>query len=128
MKFATKQIHAGVEPDPTTGSVLTPIYQTTTYVQPSLDEYLSKGYSYSRTANPTVRALERRITQLNAKLPGLAGMSAELAAAKATLEKLEKQADHLEDLQNAQEDDPDRRSSGPIWSCIRIAPKPPPKK
>lgn len=64
MKFATKQIHAGVEPDPVTGSILTPIYQTTTFVQPSVDEYLKKGYSYSRTGNPTVRALERKITQL----------------------------------------------------------------
>jgi len=64
MKFDTKQIHAGVEPDPTTGSILTPIYQTTTYVQPSVDEYLSKGYSYSRSGNPTVHALERRIRAL----------------------------------------------------------------
>ena len=64
MRFATKQIHAGVEPDPTTGSILTPIYQTTTYVQPSVDEYLSKGYSYSRSGNPTVRALENKLTVL----------------------------------------------------------------
>jgi cystathionine beta-lyase/cystathionine gamma-synthase len=64
MKFRTKQIHAGVEPDPTTGSILTPIYQTTTYVQESVDRYLSKGYSYSRSGNPTVRALEKKITEL----------------------------------------------------------------
>ncbi len=64
MRFSTKQIHAGIEVDPTTGSILTPIYQTTTYVQPSVDEYLSKGYSYSRSGNPTVRALERKITLL----------------------------------------------------------------
>ena len=64
MKFSTKQIHAGVEPDPLTGSILPPIYQTTTYVQPSVDEYLAKGYSYSRSGNPTVRALERRLTAL----------------------------------------------------------------
>jgi len=64
MRFTTKQIHAGVEPDPQTGSILTPIYQTTTYVQPSVDEYLSKGYSYSRSGNPTVRALERKLTAL----------------------------------------------------------------
>ena len=43
MGFRTRQIHAGVTPDPLTGSILTPIYQTTTYVQPSVDEYLSKG-------------------------------------------------------------------------------------
>ena len=64
MRFATKQIHAGIEHDPLTGSVVPPIYQTTTYDQPSVDEYLSKGYSYSRTGNPTVRTLERKIALL----------------------------------------------------------------
>lgn len=64
MRFSTKQIHAGVEPDPLTGAILTPIYQTTTYVQDSVDEYLAKGYSYSRSANPTVRALEKKLTSL----------------------------------------------------------------
>ena len=64
MRFATKQIHAGAEPDPTTGSVLPPIYQSTTFAQPSVDEYLSKGYSYSRSGNPTVSALEKRLTGL----------------------------------------------------------------
>ena len=64
MKFETKQIHAGVEPDPITGSILTPIHQSTTYVQPSVDEYLAKGFSYSRAGNPTVRALEKKLTIL----------------------------------------------------------------
>jgi len=64
MGFSTKQIHAGVTPDPTTGAILTPIYQTTTYVQPSVDEYLSKGFSYSRSGNPTVRALENKLAEL----------------------------------------------------------------
>lgn len=64
MGFSTKQIHAGVKPDPTTGAILTPIYQTTTYVQPSVDEYLSKGFSYSRSGNPTVRALEKKLAEL----------------------------------------------------------------
>jgi cystathionine beta-lyase/cystathionine gamma-synthase len=64
MGFRTKQIHAGVTPDPVTGSILTPIYQTTTYVQPSVDEYLSKGFSYSRSGNPTVQALETKLTEL----------------------------------------------------------------
>ena len=63
-RFSTKQIHAGVTPDKETGSILTPIYQTTTYVQDSVDKYLSKGYSYSRSANPTVRALEKKIAVL----------------------------------------------------------------
>ena len=64
MKFSTRQIHSGVTPDPVTGSILTPIYQTTAYVQDSVDEYLSKGYSYSRSGNPTVRALEIKLADL----------------------------------------------------------------
>ena len=64
MRFSTRQIHAGTEPDPVTGSVLPPIYQSTTFAQPSVDEYLSKGYSYSRSGNPTVRALEKRLAGL----------------------------------------------------------------
>jgi cystathionine beta-lyase/cystathionine gamma-synthase len=64
MRFTTRQIHSGVEPDPVTGSILTPIYQTTTYVQESVDKYLAKGYSYSRSGNPTVRALERKLSDL----------------------------------------------------------------
>lgn len=64
MGFSTRQIHAGVEPDAETGSILTPIYQSTTFVQPSVDEYLSKGYSYSRSGNPTVRALESKLAVL----------------------------------------------------------------
>jgi cystathionine beta-lyase/cystathionine gamma-synthase len=64
MGFNTRQIHAGVEPDPVTGSILTPIYQTTTYVQESVERYLEKGYSYSRSGNPTVRALEKKLADL----------------------------------------------------------------
>jgi len=64
MGFTTRQIHAGVTPDPTTGSILTPIYQTTTFVQASIDEYLDKGYSYSRSGNPTVKALELKLNDL----------------------------------------------------------------
>ncbi len=65
MGFKTKQIHDGVTPDPVTGSILTPIYQTTTYVQDSVDEYLAKGYSYSRSGNPTVTVLEDKINALD---------------------------------------------------------------
>ena len=64
MGFRTKQVHAGVTPDPTTGAILTPIFQSTTFVQDSVDEYMAKGYSYSRGGNPTVRALEEKITAL----------------------------------------------------------------
>ncbi len=64
MGFRTRQIHEGVTRDTTTGSILTPIYQSTTFVQPSVDEYLSKGFSYSRSGNPTVRALEVKLADL----------------------------------------------------------------
>lgn len=86
MGFATKQVHAGVTPDPVTGSILTPVYQTTTYVQDSVDEYLAKGFSYSRTANPTVAALESKITILEegaactCYATGMAGIQAVLQA------------------------------------------------
>lgn len=66
MKFGTKAIHAGVEPDITTGAIMTPIYQTSTYVQESPGKH--KGYEYSRTRNPTRDALQKSIAALeNAK-------------------------------------------------------------
>lgn len=66
MKFATKAIHAGQEPDPTTGAIMTPIYQTSTYVQESPGKH--KGYAYARGKNPTRIALENCIASLeNAK-------------------------------------------------------------
>ncbi|GMQ86572.1 MAG: bifunctional cystathionine gamma-lyase/homocysteine desulfhydrase [Acidimicrobiia bacterium] len=64
MRFRTKQIHGGVKPDPTTGSILTPIHQSTTFVQPSVDDYMATGYSYSRSANPTVSVWEEKIAIL----------------------------------------------------------------
>ncbi len=66
MKFGTKAIHAGQEPDPTTGAIMTPIYQTSTYVQESPGKH--KGYAYARGKNPTRVALEKCIAALeNAK-------------------------------------------------------------
>ena len=62
MKFGTKAVHAGVEPDPTTGAIMTPIYQTSTYVQAAPGEH--KGYEYSRTGNPTRNALENALAEL----------------------------------------------------------------
>lgn len=62
MKFATKAVHAGVEPDPTTGAIMTPIYQTSTYVQESPARH--KGYAYARGANPTRNALQKSIAAL----------------------------------------------------------------
>ena len=62
MKFGTKAIHAGVQPDPTTGAIMTPIYQTSTYVQDGVGNH--KGYEYSRTQNPTRHALEKNIAAI----------------------------------------------------------------
>lgn len=62
MKFGTKAIHAGVEPDPTTGAIMTPIYQTSTYVQESPAKH--KGYAYARGANPTRNTLQKNIAAL----------------------------------------------------------------
>jgi cystathionine beta-lyase len=62
MKFATKAIHEGVAPDPATGAIMTPIYQTSTYVQDGVGNH--KGYEYSRTLNPTRHALEKNIAAI----------------------------------------------------------------
>jgi cystathionine beta-lyase/cystathionine gamma-synthase len=89
MGFRTKQVHAGVRPDPETGAILTPIYQSTTFVQESVDEYMGKGYSYSRAGNPTVRAFEEKITALEGGVDATAyasGMAATVAIFLALLE------------------------------------------
>jgi cystathionine gamma-lyase len=62
MKFGTKAIHSGVEPDPSTGAIMTPIYQTSTYVQRSPGDH--QGYDYSRTHNPTRTALQNNLAAL----------------------------------------------------------------
>lgn len=62
MKFGTKAVHAGVEPDPTTGAIMTPVFQTSTYVQESPAKH--KGYAYARGANPTRNALQKSLAAL----------------------------------------------------------------
>ena len=62
MKFGTKALHAGILPDPATGAIMTPIYQTSTYVQEAIGVH--KGYEYSRTKNPTRNVLESNIAAL----------------------------------------------------------------
>lgn len=83
MKFATKAIHAGQEPDPSTGAIMTPIYQTSTYWQKSPGD--NKGYEYSRGTNPTRKALEDCLAALENAKYGLAfssGMGATDAVMK----------------------------------------------
>ena len=70
MKFATKAIHAGQQPDPTTGAIVTPIYQTSTYWQKSPGEH--KGFEYARSCNPTRKALEDCLAALENGRFGLA--------------------------------------------------------
>jgi cystathionine gamma-lyase len=86
MKFGTKAIHAGQEPDPSTGAIMTPIYQTSTYVQESPGKH--KGYAYARGKNPTRTALEKNIAALENAAYGIcfsSGMGAEDAIIKLLL-------------------------------------------
>jgi cystathionine gamma-lyase len=83
MKFGTKAIHAGQEPDPTTGAVMTPIYQTSTYWQASPGKH--QGYAYARGKNPTRSALEKCLAELEGTRYGLcfsSGMGATDAVVK----------------------------------------------
>jgi len=82
-KFGTKAIHAGQEPDPSTGAIMTPIFQTSTYVQESPGKH--KGYAYARGKNPTRKALEDCIAALENGKYGLcfsSGMGATDAVMK----------------------------------------------
>jgi len=86
--FDTKLVHAAVTPDEKSGAILTPIFQSTTYVQESVDLYLDKGFSYSRTANPTVDTLERKIAELEGGAGASCfgtGMAATIAVVSATM-------------------------------------------
>lgn len=91
MKFSTRAIHAGQEPDPSTGAVMTPIFQTSTYSQTGLGE--NRGYEYSRSSNPTRTALENCLAALENGRYGLAFASG-LAAENAILSLLNS-GDHI---------------------------------
>jgi cystathionine beta-lyase/cystathionine gamma-synthase len=91
MKFATKVIHAGIEPDPSTGAIMTPIFQTSTYVQRSPGEH--QGYEYARTQNPTRTVLENNLAALENGTDGICYASG-LAAMDAVL-KLLKPGDEI---------------------------------
>lgn len=85
MEFETLAVHAGQEPDPATGAVAVPVYQTSTYAQPGLDG--TPEFSYARTANPTRRALERCLASLEGAAHGVAFASG-MAATDAVLRRL----------------------------------------
>lgn len=85
MKFETKAIHAGQKPDPAVGSVITPVYQTTTYEQDAIGKH--RGFEYSRTGNPTRSVLEEVLASLEGGAYGLAFASG-LAASTAVISTL----------------------------------------
>ena len=89
--FETRAIHAGQEPDPTTGAIMTPIYTSSTYVQESPGVH--KGYDYSRSVNPTRKALEACIADLEGSSFGYAFASG--MAASATVLELLDSGDHV---------------------------------
>lgn len=91
LDFATRTIHAGQQPDPTTGAVMMPIYATSTYVQESPGRH--KGYEYSRTQNPTRQAYERCVANLEGGQQGFAFASG--MAAISTILELLNQGDHV---------------------------------
>src|SRR5262247_713199 len=91
MAFKTDAIHAGQEPDPSTGAVTIPIYQTSTYVQEGLGKH--KGFEYARTQNPTRIALEKNVAVLEKGAEGFAFGSG--MAAITTITQLLKSGDHV---------------------------------
>ncbi|TMB68036.1 MAG: aminotransferase class I/II-fold pyridoxal phosphate-dependent enzyme, partial [Chloroflexi bacterium] len=88
--FSTRAIHAGQKPDPTTGAVVVPIYQTSTFAQDGVGRH--RGYEYARTGNPTRAALEQCIAALEGARHGLAFSSG--MAAESTVMQLLKPGDH----------------------------------
>lgn len=89
--FGTRAVHAGQHPDPTTGAIMMPVYQTSTYVQPELGRHL--GYEYARTQNPTREALECNVAALESGKHGLAYASG--LAAHDTMIKMFSAGDHV---------------------------------
>merc|ERR1719408_1032307 len=88
LKQETELVHAAVTPDAGSGAVLTPLFLSTTFCQESVEQYLAKGYSYSRTNNPTTSALEEKLAKLEMGAGACAfgtGMAATTAAISATM-------------------------------------------
>src|SRR5204862_6608772 len=90
-RFSTVCLHAGQEPDPSTGAIITPIYQTSTYVQQELGRH--KGYEYGRTQNPTRMALERNLAAIEGGPAGFAFASG--MAAIGAIATMLKAGDHV---------------------------------
>ncbi|HEX9887369.1 MAG TPA: aminotransferase class V-fold PLP-dependent enzyme, partial [Longimicrobiales bacterium] len=95
--FGTRAVHAGQEPEPTTGAIMPPIFQTSTYVQPEVAKPKG-GYDYARVANPTREALERNVAALEGGRHGVA-FSSGLAAIEAVVKRLSA-GDHIVSEEN----------------------------
>ena len=85
-RFGTLAVHAGQEPEPTTGAIIPPIFQTSTYVQPDVAEP-KQGYDYARVRNPTTVGLEQKMAALEGGAHGIA-FSSGLAAIEAVVKRL----------------------------------------
>ncbi|CAM9169364.1 unnamed protein product [Pylaiella littoralis] len=94
MALETKLVHEGINPNKETGAILTPIVQSTTFIQDSVEEYLDKGFSYSRTANPTVSALEAKVAGLEGAAGGACCFSTGMAATVTVMSAFLKAGDH----------------------------------
>eukprot|EP00933_Yihiella_yeosuensis_P019418 TRINITY_DN1574_c0_g1_i1.p1 TRINITY_DN1574_c0_g1~~TRINITY_DN1574_c0_g1_i1.p1 ORF type:complete len:418 (-),score=100.89 TRINITY_DN1574_c0_g1_i1:336-1589(-) len=87
-KFETDMVHGAVEPEDKTGAILTPLFLSTTFIQESVDKYLGKGFSYSRTNNPTTSTLEAKLAKIEGGFGACAfgtGMAATTSAICATM-------------------------------------------
>lgn len=91
--YNTYLVHGGNDPDPTTGAILTPIYQSTTFVQDSIELYQAKGFTYARSANPTVKAFEQRIAVLE-NAAGACAFNTGMAATVTVISALMSAGDH----------------------------------
>ena len=115
LRFATRAVHAGQVPEPLAGAVMTPIYQTSTYVQQGLGKH--KGYEYARTSNPTREALERNVASLEGAQYGFA-FSSGLAALDAVI-KLLSAGDHVVSGENVYGGS--HRQMTHIWARLGLA-------
>ncbi len=115
LRFATRAVHAGQVPEPLAGAVMTPIYQTSTYVQQGLGKH--KGYEYARTSNPTREVLERNVAALEGARYGFA-FSSGLAALDAVI-KLLSAGDHVVSGENVYGGS--HRQMTHIWARLGLA-------
>merc|ERR1719408_881722 len=93
LKQDTDLVHAAVTPEPKTGAILTPLYLSTTFTQESVEKYLHKGFSYSRTNNPTTTALEAKLAEIENGY-GAAAFGTGMAATTSCISATMKAGDH----------------------------------